>query len=107
MPFLVRLVVSPRFDGFMGLMVAINALMMGVEYQMNNQDLRTYYLHFKIMDLFFLVVFTVELSLRLYVWGIRTLTKSPALMLDALIVFVGIITELLLPLYYGTFWAMT
>lgn len=105
LPFIVRLVVSPKFDGFMGLMVAINALMMGVEYQMSDSDLRTYYLHFKILDLFFLFIFTVELSLRLYVWGVRTLTKSPALMLDALIVVVGITTELILPLYYGTFWA--
>ena len=51
--------------------------MMGIEYQMSNKDLNTYYLHFKVMDLFFLFIFTAELVLRLYVWGVKTLAKSP------------------------------
>ncbi len=87
----------------MGIVVAVNALMMGIEYQMNDRDAEEWEYRFMIFDLMFLTVFTIELAMRLSVLGLKKSLQTPAMLLDILIVTVGLVTEVLLPLYYGTF----
>jgi hypothetical protein len=67
---------------FSGLVVGLNALSMGVEYQMNDSDLDATWMIFQIIDLVFLFIFTVELMLRIYVLGLKTFIRTPVLLLD-------------------------
>lgn len=66
-----KIVFSQTFDAVMGIVVAINAIMMGIEYQMNEEDSSNWEYRLLMLDLFFLTIFTIELAMRLSVLGLK------------------------------------
>ncbi|CAD7933327.1 unnamed protein product, partial [Amoebophrya sp. A120] len=98
-----QMVSSRRFDIVIGFVIVVNAICMGVEYQLSDKHLEDSYFMFQVLDLTFLIVFTLELSLRLIVFGIKDIVTTPIYALDCFIVAAGMITELALPLLAGNF----
>eukprot|EP00392_Amoebophrya_sp_AT5.2_P011183 g11258.t1 len=98
-----NLVTSKRFELVIGAVICVNAICMGIEYQLSESDLDDFYFLFQVLDLFFLIIFTWELSLRFSVFGVWDVVKTPIYTLDCFIVGAGLITELVLPLMAGTF----
>lgn len=75
-------VLSSRFDGIMGVLVAVNALVMGLEYELRGDDAKNAEHTFMLLDLVFLMAFLVELCLRIRVLGLKLIVTTPALCLD-------------------------
>lgn len=87
------------FDGFIGLVVLSNALMMVVESEMSavNPEMKEHRV-WRTMDYIFLAIFSLELFMRLYVFGFKSM-KSLANALDMSIVVSGWITEIIIPVF--------
>ena len=103
---LAQFVFSDKFDGLMGFLVMLNALVMAVEFQLKGQATRDAAFYFPIIDLLFLGVFTTELVLRAaFLKKLRFLVTNPSMALDTFIVICGLVTELALPLAFGEFWS--
>jgi len=102
-----RLVTSANFDAAIGLAIAMNVLFMGVEYQLHEDDFKPVMLAFLIIDLIFLLIFTVEVVLRAKAFGFRALFSTLTQTLDVVVVMTGIISEIIMPIVAGTFMTVT
>ncbi|CAD7949786.1 unnamed protein product [Amoebophrya sp. A25] len=98
-----RIVTHARFEPIIGWMIVINTLYMGTEYQLDPQMVKDNFGYFEVVDLLFLCTFTFELYLRISVFGTRNVLGNPIYALDFFIVILGLVTEVALPLYAGTF----
>ncbi|CAD7949774.1 unnamed protein product [Amoebophrya sp. A25] len=98
-----RLITSRRFEIFIGFFIGLNALWMGIEYQMPIEFVNEHFIYFQIADLAFLIIFFLELSARVHVFGIKMVLSQPIYALDAFIVITGVAIEVALPLSVGGF----
>mmetsp|Transcript_155747 Transcript_155747/g.283250 ORF Transcript_155747/g.283250 Transcript_155747/m.283250 type:complete len:582 (+) Transcript_155747:168-1913(+) len=78
-----RLITSPKFDAFIAMIVVANSITMGLE-----SEITSWREFFVVTDAIFLVIYTVELSLRTHVSGLR-LFRMAANILDLVIVVAG------------------
>lgn len=58
---------------------------------------------FAFADLIFLLLFTVELWMRIHVWAWRSVLTNPVYQLDAFIVTTGLVSDILIPIVTGRF----
>lgn len=95
-------VVSQSFDLAIGLVVMGNAVSIAVESEkVESGSTADDDNIFRQLDFTFLVIFSVELALKLFVWRLHYF-KLFSNMLDAAIVAVGWLTEVFLPLFIQT-----
>lgn len=86
----------------MGVVVASNAFIMAVEFQLKGETAKDAEVWFVAFDLIFLLAFTVELALRAMVLERKTmLVTNPTLALDSFIVVMGLFSEIILPTFAG------
>eukprot|EP00746_Dinoflagellata_sp_MGD_P013565 gnl/MRDRNA2_/MRDRNA2_129366_c0_seq1.p1 gnl/MRDRNA2_/MRDRNA2_129366_c0~~gnl/MRDRNA2_/MRDRNA2_129366_c0_seq1.p1 ORF type:complete len:1025 (+),score=153.69 gnl/MRDRNA2_/MRDRNA2_129366_c0_seq1:208-3075(+) len=89
-----HLVSRPWFDGMMGFVVSVNAVCLAAETEVNDPGSQSF---FRLSDLVFLSIFSFELVLRVFAYGLGCL-RTPVMMLDAIIVLTGWVTEIIIPL---------
>jgi len=84
-----RIVRSPNFEYFMGLVVVANCINIGAELErgVHSQDPRTT----SIFEYFFLVAYAVELALRVRCFGWRIIVKHGWTMFDTFIFIQGLV----------------
>ncbi|CAD7944462.1 unnamed protein product [Amoebophrya sp. A120] len=100
-----RFVTTKGFDGSIGLAIALNVLFMGFEYQLSEKDVESDDIQILILvtDLFFLAIFTGELAARVTAFGWRLMFSELTYILDVVVVFTGLISEIIMPIAAGTF----
>lgn len=93
-----QILTAPQFDMFMGLIIFTNVAAIGAE---QSSRLAGHSVAiFEYMEYVFLIVYTLEVALQLYVWGTRCLVVR-SVQFDILLVVVGIATTWVIPAIVG------
>lgn len=94
-----KIISSHRFDFGIGLVIALNSILIGVELSSQLEVMRGVkskdspdMKFLAVMEVLCLIAYTVELGLRFFVWGVKCL-KSGWVMFDFVLVSVGLINR--------------
>ena len=91
---------SPKFEGAIGIVIVLNAISVGVETQLTvTGKIGPYLFYFFVLEWVFLGVYSFELALRFYAYGLKCL-RSGWVIFDALLVFSGVFSLVLLPVMF-------
>lgn len=94
------LVAHPMFDIFMGAVIVINSILIGVELTVQpseESETPESQLVFTVLENFFLSIYVLELACRVYACG-RSVLRNPWVRFDMALVVVGVIGTWLVPL---------
>ena len=70
--YVAKILESQKFESIIGVVILLNSISIGLEAQLlvTGNMTPTYELYFFYLETFFLMVYTVELSLRFYAYGV-------------------------------------